>query len=84
MMAIITVSEQIYQALLAVAEQRGESPEAIIAAALDALCEFEQQPLTTEPMTAEEFAAALGMTTEDVTRADAEARHQHPEAFEHP
>lgn len=36
---------------------------------------------TDAPMSADAFAAALGMSPEDVARADAEARERYPEAF---
>jgi hypothetical protein len=78
-MAQITINEKLYHSLLAVAAERGASPEEIIAAGIQAL--DDHRVTTSEPMMADEFAAALGMSPEDVTRADAEARKRYPEAF---
>lgn len=78
-MAQITISDDVYQALLAAAAARGASPDALIAAGLEAL---DDHRLTTEkPMTADEFAKALGMTPEDIARADEEAQRLYPECF---
>lgn len=76
-MATVTISDQVYQTLMEAAAARGVSPDTIIAEGIAAL---DEQPAE-EPMTADEFAVALGMTPEDVAHADEEARRRYPEAF---
>ncbi len=78
-MAQITINEELYRSLLDIAAARGASPEEIIAAGIQAL--DDHRVTTNAPMTADEFAAALGMSPADVARADAVARVQYPEAF---
>ena len=84
-MAQINLSDKTYQALLDAAHERGLSPDELIAAGIDALDQIDRTP-SGHPMTAEEFSReVLGMTPEDMTQADADARRLYPEAFgEHP
>lgn len=74
----LNLSDRAYAAILAAAEARNETPDEVIEAAAQLLIEQDQQLAFPQHLSEEEFAAALGMTPEDVARIDDEVRQRHP------
>ncbi len=69
-MATLTISDQVYQRLEALAQERGQTPEALLEALLN---EQEQQPERQIFSSLEEMMRASGMSEEDIAWVQAQS-----------
>jgi fructose-bisphosphate aldolase class 1 len=73
----ILLSDEAYEAITQAAQAHQQTPEALVEAFARAL---EETPLG-PPMSADEFAHALGFSDEEIAQAVEQARRLYPEVF---